>query len=151
MSDAYSQAALAYGTSGRNTISPRQLEAEVLLKAARKLEAVRKAWAEGAPAELDAALLYNRNLWMVFADAATGGDSPLPLATRNAVANLAVFVFKRTVEVQAGPAPGRLDALIEINKSVAAGLLASPGTDDTVPDAAAAAAAPAGRARAATA
>ncbi|TVR78132.1 MAG: flagellar biosynthesis regulatory protein FlaF [Rhodospirillales bacterium] len=127
MSDAYSHAALAYGTSGRATVSPRQLEAEVLLKAARNLEMVRRDWTDDVPDGLDPALLYNRKLWTVLADAVADDSNPLSLEIRNAVANLAVFVFKRTVEVQAGPVPSRLDVLIEINKQVAAGLLQSPG------------------------
>jgi flagellar protein FlaF len=41
---------------------------------------------------------------------------------RENVANLAVFVFKRTMEIESAPAPEKLAALIEINRNLAAGL-----------------------------
>jgi flagellar biosynthesis activator protein FlaF len=125
MPDLHTHAATAYGSTLRTTVEPRQLEANVLLKAARQLEEVRQSWMPERGTELEDALMYNRKLWTVFATEAADDGNPLPLPIRNNTANIAVFVFKRTLELQAAPAPEKIDPLIEINRNLAAGLLAS--------------------------
>lgn len=126
MYNLHTQAAGAYGSAVKASVSPRQLEANVLLKAARQLEIVRQDWAVEREDELESALLYNRKLWTLFASDMTDDTSELPVALRNNIANLAVFVFKRTLELQTIAQPEKIDALIEINRSLAAGLLAAP-------------------------
>ena len=125
MPDLHTHAASAYGSTFKAAVDPRQLEANVLLKAARQLEEVRNGWAPERETELEGALLYNRKLWTVFAAEVTDDANPLPVPIRNNIANIAVFVFKRTRELQAAPAPEKIDPLIEINRNLAAGLLAS--------------------------
>ena len=125
MPDLHTHAATAYGSTFKAAVDPRQLEANILLKAARQLEEVRNAWQPERETELEDALLYNRKLWTVFAAEVTDDANPLPLPIRNNIANIAVFVFKRTLELQAAPAPEKIDPLIEINRNLAAGLLAS--------------------------
>ena len=127
MPDLHTHAATAYGSTFKAAVDPRQLEATVLLKAARQLEEVRHGWAEREP-ELEGALLYNRKLWTVFAAEVADDANPLPVPIRNNIANIAVFVFKRTLELQAAPAPEKIDSLIEINRNLAAGLLAATHT-----------------------
>ena len=107
------------------TQSPRELEAAVLLKAASRLQAVRDDWT-GRRAELDDALTFNRKLWTVLATSATEAENPLPGAIKQNIANLAVFVFNRTVSIMAEPQPEKLDVLIRINREIAAGLRAQP-------------------------
>jgi flagellar protein FlaF len=133
MSDPLSRALHAYANNARSTADPRRLEAGVLLKASQQLEAVRRLWADGGEAALEAALLYNRKLWTVFAAEMAEDSCPLPLEIRNNIANLAVFVFKRTFEVQAAADPDKLAALIHINNQIAAGLLAGPAQDTLGP------------------
>ncbi len=65
-------AATAYGKIAKQTASPRELEADLLLSAAARLQAIRDGWDDKRP-ELDSALLYNRKLWSVFVDL---GDEP---------------------------------------------------------------------------
>jgi flagellar protein FlaF len=73
-------------------------------------------------------------LWTVFAAEVADDANPLPLPIRNNIANIAVFVFKRTLELQAAPAPEKIDPLIEINRSLAAGLLASTRATAETPE-----------------
>jgi flagellar biosynthesis activator protein FlaF len=107
------------------TQSPRELEASVLLKAASRLQAVRDDW-NGRRGELDEALTFNRKLWTILVTSATDADNPLPLAIKNNIANLAIFVFERTITVMVEPAPEKLGALVTINREIAAGLRAQP-------------------------
>jgi flagellar biosynthesis activator protein FlaF len=103
------------------TQSPRELEASILLRAASRLEAVREDW-QGRRSDLDEALTYNRKLWTILVTSVTDADNPLPLAIKNNIANLAIFVFERTITVMTEPAPEKLAALVMINREIAAGL-----------------------------
>jgi flagellar biosynthesis activator protein FlaF len=111
-----------YGAVANKTANPRELEADLLLSAAAKLQAIRDGW-EGKRPELDAALLYNRKLWSIFVTSATSTENPLPAGLRQNVANLGLFVFKQTIAVLADPKPENLGSLIAINRELAAGLL----------------------------
>jgi flagellar protein FlaF len=117
------QATRAYGKVANQTASPRELEADLLLSAAARLQAIRDGWADKSP-DLDAALLYNRKLWSVFVTSATSTENPLPAGLRQNVANLGIFVFKQTLAVLADPKPENLGSLININRELAAGLMA---------------------------
>ena len=115
-------AALAYGTVAKQIANPRELEADLLLKAAARLQATREAWDRGRP-DLDEALLYNRKLWSIFLTSVTSTEHPLPVAIRQNVANLGLFVMNHTVAVLKDPRPDQLGSLISINREIAAGLL----------------------------
>lgn len=121
-------AAEAYGKVAQQAATGRELEAMVLLKAALKLQHAREAWSGELDAVLDEALTHNRKLWTVLATAATEADNPLPQQIKENIANLALFVFKRTIDVMAEPAPEKLDALVRINREIAAGLRTMPQT-----------------------
>jgi flagellar protein FlaF len=112
----------AYAQAAKHGNDPRELEASVLLKSASRLQRIKDGWATTI-ADLTPALLYNRTLWTVFVTSVTEEESKLPKEVRQNIANLAVFIFKRTLEVQATPAPELLDSLININRQIAAGLL----------------------------
>lgn len=113
----------AYAKAARHGNDPRELEASVLLKSASRLQQIKDNWEKTSATDLSPALLYNRTLWTIFATSVTEGESQLPKEVRQNIANLAVFIFKRTVELQAAPAPEMLDTLININRQIAAGLL----------------------------
>lgn len=120
-----SSAAQAYARTAQSTASPRELEAQLLMKAASKLQAVANDW-ETAKADLEPALLYNRRLWTIFVAAMQEPDRPVPDAIRQNIMNLGIFVFKTTYEMQIKPAPERLRSLVEINRNLAAGLRGKP-------------------------
>jgi flagellar protein FlaF len=114
-------AAQAYSSIAKKTGNPRELEADLLLDAAARLQAVRDAW-DAKRSELDAALVNNRRLWSIFVTSATSPDNPLPANIRQNVANLGLFVFKQTMTVLIDPKPDNLVSLININRELAAGL-----------------------------
>jgi flagellar protein FlaF len=115
-------AAQTYGKVAKQIASPRELEANLLLKAASQLQAISEAW-ERKREGLDDALLYNRKLWCLFLAAVTQDDNPLPPEIRQNVANLGLFVMNQTVSISADRRPERLASLIKINRELAAGLL----------------------------
>jgi len=115
-------AAKTYGAIAKQTANPRELEADLLLNAAARLQAIRDSW-DGNQSQLDAALLYNRKLWSIFVTSATSPENPLPTGLRQNVANLGLFVFNHTMTVLANPKPENLGTLININRELAAGLL----------------------------
>ena len=116
-------AALAYQQVGKQTISPRILEANLLSRAAGQLQRVRDEW-EVSRHELGTALAFNRKLWTVFLGSVTGEQSQLPKSLRENIANLSLFVMKQTMTIQAEPTPEKLTVLININREIAAGLRA---------------------------
>jgi flagellar protein FlaF len=116
------QAAKAYQQVGRQTTSPRELEANLLSKSASNLQRLRDDWDTQTRNDLSSALLFNRRLWTVFVSSATREDSTLPVDLRQNIANLGIFIMKQTVALQASPVPQKLDVLININRQLAAGL-----------------------------
>lgn len=103
---------------------PREFEATILTRAAGQLQRIRDNWTNETSAALYDALLYNRRIWTVFASSAAENEHPLPREIKQNIANLAVFIFKRTSEIEAASElqPQLLDSLIMINREIAAGL-----------------------------
>jgi flagellar protein FlaF len=116
-----SNAAQAYSRTSHATASPREIEAQALLKAARQLQEVQTNW-NGPDKAMHNALLFNRRLWSIFMSAAQANDNPQPLEVRQNITNIGVFVMKQTVEMQINPDPSKLKSLIDINCNLAAGL-----------------------------
>ena len=115
-------AAQAYGAVAKQIVNPRELEADLLLKAASRLQTIQDSWEKGST-DLDEALLYNRKLWSIFLTSVTSAEHPLPVAIRQNVANLGLFVMNQTVAMMTNPQREHLDSLISINRELAAGLL----------------------------
>src|SRR4051812_7553958 len=116
-----SSAAQTYARNSQTTASPREIEAQALLKAARQLQDVVENWS-GADSRLTSAILFNRKLWSIFMSDAISDDNPLAAEIRQNIANIGIFVMKETVEIQTNPAPEKLKSLIAINCNIAAGL-----------------------------
>ena len=115
-------AAQAYGKVAKQTSSPRDLEADLLLKAAARLQAISDNWDTKAR-EVDGALLYNRRLWSIFVTSVTEQAHPLPAQVRQNIANLGIFVMNHTLSLMAEPKREKLAPLININRELAAGLM----------------------------
>jgi flagellar protein FlaF len=120
-----SNAAKAYARTAQESSSPREIEAQTLLMAARKLVEIKTNW-NGPDKRLHAALLFNRRLWTIFMSAAESNDNPQPLEVRQNILNIALFVMHRTIEMQTSPHPEKLQPLIDINANIAAGLSGRP-------------------------
>jgi len=116
------RAAQAYGKVAKQTLAPRELEANLLLKAAAQFQAISETWDHGK-AELNEALLFNRKLWTIFLTSVTSEENSLPIEVRQNVANPGLFVLKQTIAMAGDPQPERLGSLININRQIAAGLL----------------------------
>lgn len=116
-----SDAAQAYSRTSQTTASPREIEAQALLKAAKQLHDLQTNWA-GPDKAMDDALFFNRRLWAIFMSAAESNENPQPLEIRQNIANIGVFVMKQTVDMQIEPDPAKLKSLIDINCNLAAGL-----------------------------
>jgi len=115
-----------YANTAQKTANLRELEAQLLMRAAAKLQAIKNGGGTDLIGRLSA-LRYNRRLWLVFADAVTKPENPLPREIKQNVANLAIFVAKQTMSIETAPEsePERLGILININCEIAAGLRAN--------------------------
>jgi flagellar protein FlaF len=116
-----SNAAQAYARTAQTSSSPREIEAQALLKAARQLQEIQSNW-NGPDKAMHNALLFNRRLWSIFMSAAESNDNQQSLEVRQNIANIGVFVMKQTVDMQMNPDPSKLKSLIDINCNLAAGL-----------------------------
>src|SRR5258708_25150807 len=119
-------AAQAYKNVATQISSPRELEADLLLQAASKLQALVDKWDGNKRDDYHPALDYNRRLWVILFTAVTSPDSPLPVETRQNVANLGLFVMNESIELAGKPDIERLKGLVDIDRQVAAGLLGQP-------------------------
>jgi flagellar protein FlaF len=124
----HAAAAGAYGDHARkHTPDQRELEARVLLQAAQNFVDLQNAWENMKSEELQKALVYNRQIWMMFVDNAVEDKNPdRPITLRSNIASLGAFIFKHSIEVQAMPKKEKLNILIEINREIAAGLMTRP-------------------------
>jgi len=115
--------AQTYAKNAQETGNPRELEAQLLMRAASKLQAVKDGEVTGNMSIISA-VRYNRRLWLVFADALTKAENKLPPEIKRNVTSLAMFVLNRsrTIETAAEPNPERVGVLININREIAAGL-----------------------------
>jgi flagellar protein FlaF len=116
-----SHGAQAYARTSQTTASPREIEAQALLKAARQLQDVQTNWT-GPDKSMHNALLFNRRLWSIFMGAVEANDNPQPLEVRQNIANIGLFVMQQTIDMQINPDPAKLKPLIDINCNIAAGL-----------------------------
>jgi flagellar protein FlaF len=119
------RAANAYARTAAMGQSGRETESFVLLNAAARLQAIMDAWEEKSQ-DLGAALTYNRRIWTVLATGVTADENQLPDSVKQSILNLALFIFKRTIDTEVAPAPHKLKSLISINREIAAGLRAIP-------------------------
>ena len=117
-----STAAKAYARTAQVSSSPRDIEAQTLLMAARKLVEVQQDLKGPGDKRMNAALMFNRQLWTIFMSAAESNDNPQPIEVRQNIVNIAAFVLQRTVELQNNPTPEKIQSLIDINSNIAAGL-----------------------------
>lgn len=115
------QALNAYARASQTGLSPRELEAAALIKAAARLQALRDDW-DVRSADLGEALRFNQKLWTILVTSVTDRDSPVPSDIRQKIVDLGLFIFQHTIAVQIEPEPQKLSVLVNINRELAAGL-----------------------------
>lgn len=98
-----------------------ELESRALIKTASSLNLIKENW-EQHQGDLTEALEKNRKLWTVIASAMSDDSSPQPADMKKNILTLAMFVFKRTMEIMVNPSPESLGILISINMNIARGL-----------------------------
>jgi flagellar protein FlaF len=134
----YQAALKAYDSVNKSTMSGRDVEAEVLTKAALKLKHCQDNWLEnGRDAKLEVALKYNQRVWTIFQAELQKPENPLPSSLKTDLLRLSIFIDKRTLETLAYPSPEKLTILININHNIAAGLREKRGVGDSTTQAAA--------------
>lgn len=117
----------AYRQMQKTTMSNRELEAEVLIKAAFFLKDCQNNWdAKDRDAKLDEALKYNQRIWSFFQGELSNPENPLPIKLKEDILGLSLFIDKRIFEVMSFPDRKKLDAIININLNLAAGLRCMP-------------------------
>jgi flagellar biosynthesis activator protein FlaF len=113
-----------YSETASIVVNPREMEANLLYQSAARLQAIQDHW-QAKGSDLRDALLNNRRLWTILLTSVTSTENPLPREIRENVANLGLFVLKRTFALQADPRPDHLGILIAINRNLASGLMGS--------------------------
>ena len=103
-------------------ISNRELEASVLTQAALKLKECQNNWNSENCSLLDDALKFNQLVWSIFQAELVREDNSLPTELRRDILSLSVFIDRRIFEIMAYPDPDKLNAIININLNLAAGL-----------------------------
>lgn len=116
-----STGAQAYARTAQTTASPRDIEAQALLKAARKLQEVMANLVKD-DAGLEEALLFNRKLWSIFVGDAINDNNPESIEIRQNIANIGIFVLSQCAALKLQPEAKGFQSLIDINRNIAAGL-----------------------------
>lgn len=114
----------AYAKTQNLALSQRELEAQVLLRAAAKLQALKENW-DPSITTIEDPLSHNRKVWTIFLSSATDPECALPADVRKNVVGLGRFVVNQCMRILFEPDPAKLDLLIEINQNIAAGLRGS--------------------------
>ncbi len=115
-----------YRNVHKMTLTGRELEAAVLIKAAQKLTLCQNNWeASDREENLKKALKYNQQVWTVFQTELSNPENPLPKKLKEDLLSLSAFIDKRIFDIMSFPAPEKLNAIININLNIAAGLSGS--------------------------
>jgi len=123
----YSQSMRAYESVDKATMSGTDVEVAVLNKAAVKLKECQDNWdAADRDDKLEEALKFNQKIWSIFQSELSREDHPMPQKLRLDILRLAAFIDRRIFETIASPSPEKLNIVIDINNSIAAGLRNSP-------------------------
>lgn len=111
----------AYAKTAQKTASPRELEAQLLLKAAAKIQMIIDGTTTD-PDPIQDALRYNRRLWTILLTSLTEPNHPMPVEIRQNLANLALFQVSHTRAVELEPDVSAMGVLVNINRRIAEGL-----------------------------
>ena len=117
----------AYRTAKNSTVSGRDVEAAALTRGALLLTECQKSWDSCEKnGKLSEALRINQMIWSIFQAELAREDNPVPKHLKQDILSLSLFIDKRIMDVLANPASEKLDAIININLNLAAGLNKNP-------------------------
>ena len=121
----------AYQNVEKMTGSGRDIEANVLTKAALKLKDCQDNWdRDHRDEKLHTALQFNQRIWSIFQGELAREDNPLPDNLKADLLTLSAFIDRRIFEIMAYPTPEKLTIIIDINNNIAAGLRERPAAND---------------------
>lgn len=106
----------AYQTAQKAATGPIQMEADIMGRITREIEAYK---AKGGP-DFVKALYRNVQLWNALSADLLSEDNKLPEQVKASLISLSIFVERHTEKVVAKQAS--VDALIDVNRSIIAGL-----------------------------
>jgi flagellar protein FlaF len=112
----------AYERAQRSGIKGRAAEALAFVRAANALEAACRP--PVSRRALDGALKHNQKLWTLVQIEAAAADNPLPAEIRANLLDLSLFVDRQTIRALASGKADLALPLIEIDREIAAGLMA---------------------------
>jgi flagellar biosynthesis activator protein FlaF len=113
-------------TQNSTTTSGRDIEAAALTRAALLLSECQNNWSDVRRNEqLSEALRINQMIWSIFQAELVKEDNPIPKELKQDILSLSVFIDKRIIDVLAYPDSEKLNAIININLNLAAGLRGS--------------------------
>lgn len=99
--------------------NPAKTEAWALLELARLMEGSKTA----GKSELLEAVRRNWRLWTIFQADLVDAACTLPNEVRGNLLGLANFIDRHTAQILSNPDPAKVDALVNINRQIGAGLL----------------------------
>ncbi|MBF0268506.1 MAG: flagellar biosynthesis regulator FlaF [Alphaproteobacteria bacterium] len=114
----------AYSDAQKTAMSPREVEAMALTKAAFLLEEAKKD-VDNYQA-FSQALRFNHLLWTIIQTDITDKNNKLPPELKANIMSLSIFVDKQTAKALAEGTANLLDVLINVNRNLAEGLRISP-------------------------
>jgi flagellar protein FlaF len=121
----------AYNSHQRQDETVRETEAHALLSCASRLEAAKQP--DCGKEFFSDALRHNQQLWTLFQACLCDPENPLPRDLKTLLLNLSCYVDKVTFRALAEGNPALLSSLININRTIAAGLRQKPEGVDTQP------------------
>lgn len=125
--------AQSYLSVQKESLEGRELEATALLNLAQSLQACQEAdiWGTGRDVDqLDETLRRNQRLWTVFQVELESPNHPMPPELRVNLLRLVKYVDTTTFSLLARPQKAPLQSLIEINRTIAEGLLSNVAAPD---------------------
>lgn len=126
-----SQSSQAYGSTQKLGAEARQTEARALLEAARRMAEAQKKSDDREGYR--AALRLNWRLWTIIQSDIVSAENVLPAEIKANIMSLSVFIDKHTVGALADPDVVKMNVLIEINRNIASGLMATPAQESLSP------------------
>lgn len=121
----------AYSDAQKTAMSPREVEAMALTKAAFLLEEAKKD-VDNYQA-FSQALRFNHLLWTIIQTDITDKNNLLPPELKANIMSLSIFVDKQTAKALAEGTAQLLDVLININRNLAEGLRITPPGAEKAP------------------
>jgi flagellar biosynthesis activator protein FlaF len=113
--------------------NPRSTEARALMEAARRLSDARQTIDQDMEG-YRTALRLNWRLWTIIQCDVASPENPLPPELKANIISLSIFVDRQTLGALSEPSAAKLNVLIDINRNIAAGLMARPEAAAAVPE-----------------